>query len=422
MANKKDGGLRIMKKRFFSATILMIAVMVFGMFGMFGTAGAAEEPIIINVAIINPMSGPAGPWGQIGVPVYEEWLKLFNKEGFRVNGKLYNFKTTTYDSLNTPEGGAAAAKRAIFEDKIKFIVGHWDTSFMAVQAISNPAKVILIARNGNEAVAGGAYSPEKMPYVVFGTPSQERFISDIKTIFKAYPNNKRVGLSDSTLGKGPGWDYVDKALNEVGIPFHHEYYPFGTTDYAPYVQRFKEAGCDVIYGGGDVLAAMMITKQRWDMGFKNIKTGTAGGLLTPQMYIDVSGLDASQGFLAQYAAPWDYKKTKINPKFIKMCREAQDIVSKKQGKPFTYTAWTDWGPSHIQILAQAMTKAGSVDDPDKIMNAIRGGTFDTNAGKYTMSGAKTYGSPIVFGTAGAMSIIKGNKEVYFGESPWKQIP
>jgi ABC-type branched-subunit amino acid transport system substrate-binding protein len=402
--------------------LVKIIVAAFVVFGMFGTAGAAEKPIIIKVATLMPLSGPAGPWGTVGIDIGEAWLELFNKEGFRVNGKLYNFQNTNYDSLNTPEGGAAAAKRAIFEDKVKFIVGHWDTSFLAVAAISNPAKVILIARNGNEAVGGGAYNPKTMPYVVFGTPSHEKFLSDIKAIVAAYPKYKRIGISDSTLGKGIGWDYVDRDLKAAGIRFHHEWYPFGTQDYSPYITRFKEAGCDVIYGAGDVLAAMMITKQRWDMGLKYIKTGTAGGLLDPNMYIGVSGYEASQGFIAQHAAPWDFKKTRVNPKFIKMCRDVQDMVSKKQGKPFRYTAWADWGPSHMQILSQAMNKAGSVDDPDKIMNAIRGGTFDTNAGKYTMSGAKTYGSPIVFGNAGCISIIKGDKEVYLSESPWKPLP
>jgi branched-chain amino acid transport system substrate-binding protein len=408
-----------MKKWFYFLTVLVATM---AMLGLAGTAAAAEQPIIITVANFNPMSGPAGPWGQLPAPAYEAWLELFNKEGFKVNGKLYNFKMVTYDTLNTPEGGASAAKRAIFEDKIKFIVGHWDTSFMAVQAISNPAKVILIARNGNEAVPGGAYNPKTMPYVVFGSPSFERYIGDLETILRVYPETKKVGISDSTLGKGVAWDYVDAFLKKAKMPFHHEWYPFGEKNYVPYITRFKEAGCDVIYGGGDVLAAMMITKQRWDMGLKNMKTGTSGGLLTPQMYIDVCGFDASQGFMAQYSAPWDFKKTKVNPKWIKMCKDAMEMVEKKTGKPYTYTAWIEWPPVHLQILSQAMAKAGSVDDPDKIMNAIRGGTFDTNTGKYTMSGSKTYGSPIVFGSACAMSTIKGNKEVYFGETPWKQIP
>jgi len=407
-----------MKKWCAIGTILLAAVIGLST----GGSAAAEQPTIIKVGVIMPLSGPAGPWGQIGIPVGEAWEDLFNKEGFRVNGKLYNFQTVYYDSLNTPEGGASAARRMIFEDKVKFIVGHWDTSFLAVAAITNPNKVILIARNGNEAVGGGAYNPKKMPYVVFGTPSHERFISDVKAIVAAFPDYKRIGISDSTLGKGIGWDYVDRDLEAAGIRYHHEWYPPGTTDYTAYITRFKEAGCDIIYGAGDVLAAMMITKQRWDMGLKYIKTGTSGGLLDPKMYIDVSGYDASQGFIAEHAAPWNYKQTAVNPKFIKMCQDAMKLASERLGKPYNYTAWTDWGPSHLQILSQAMEKAGSVDDPDKIMNAIRGGTFDTNAGKYTMSGEKTYGSPIVFGSAGALSIIQGDKEVYFSESPWKPLP
>ena len=167
-------------------------------FGVFCTAGAAEEPIIIKFGSVAPLSGPAGPWGQIGTEPTNAWVDLFNEKGFRVNGKLYNFEVITYDSQNTPEGGAAAARRMIFEDKVRFIAGHWDRSFLAVSAITNPNKVILIARNGNEAVASGAYSPRKMPYVVFGTPSHERFISDVKAIVAAFPEYKRIGIADST--------------------------------------------------------------------------------------------------------------------------------------------------------------------------------------------------------------------------------
>ena len=179
---------------------------------------------------------------------------------------------------------------------------------------------------------------------------------------------------------------------------------------------------DVVYGAGDVLAAMMILKQRWDMGLKDMKVGTSGGLLDPSMYIGVSGYDASQGFISQHAAPWNYKKTKVNPEYVEMCRKVMEIVSEKQGKPFTYTAWTDWIPAHLQILSQAMMKAGSVDDPDKIMDAIRGRDLRYDGGEIQRCRQTFYGSPIVFGTAGALSVIQGEKEVYFSESPWKPVP
>jgi branched-chain amino acid transport system substrate-binding protein len=412
-----------MKKRFYSLTVLMAVMMILGMTGISGiTTAQAAEPIIIKIGNISPLSGPAGPWGQTPILGYEAFIELMNKKGIVVGGKTYKFQLINVDDQGSPEGGAAAAKRLIYEEKVKFIVGHWSWNFPAVAAVTNPAKVILISRTGNEAVPGGAYSPEKMPYTVFGTPSHEQFISDIKAIVAVYPKYKKIGINDSTLGKGIGWDYVDRELNKTGIRFHHEWYPPGTQDFTPFITRYKEAGCDIIYGAGDVTAAMLVAKQRWEMGYKDWKTGTSGMMLDPMMYIGVSGMDASQGFMSSYGAIWNFKKTKINPKYIKMCQEVQKIVAKKIGKPYNYTGWTAWVPTHLTILAQAMEKAGTVEDTDAIMKAIRGGTFDTPIGKYTMSGAETYGSPVVFGTAGAMSKIKGDKEVYLSESPWKPLP
>jgi len=410
-----------MKKLRGLVTIILVAFMAIGMFGIASTA-AAEEMTFIKVAVISPLSGPAGPWGQTGAPLYDAWLELFNKEGFRVNGKLYGFKHINYDSMNTPEGAAAATKRAIFEDKVKFIVGHWDATFTTVQAISTPAKVIMLTRNGNEAVAGGVYDAKKMPYVVFATPANEMFVNDIKAIVAAYPKYKRIGLADATVGKGVGVDQIDKALAKAGIRTHREWYPQGTKDYSPYITRFNEAGCDIIYLASDPMATMLILKQRWDMGFKHIKVGATGGMLSPMMYISVSGKDAAQGLMAEDGDITLIKKTKINPKYIKMYKDAMALVSKNTGKPYYYTDWTAYGPTHIQILAQAMVKAGTVDDPDKIMKAIRGGTFDTMVGKYTMSGAKTYGSPIVFGNPGLMSKMQGEEQVYLSESPWVPVP
>jgi branched-chain amino acid transport system substrate-binding protein len=405
--------------------IVVILVTMFMVLSVFGTASAEKpaEPIVIKVGVVTPLSGPAGPWGQVGIPPIDAWVELFNKAGgFKVAGKTYHFQMVYIDDLGTPEGGAAAAKKLIYEQNVRFIAGHWSWNFPSVSAVTNQAKVIFLTRTGNEAVPGGVYDPQKQPYTVFANPSHEEFLADIFALADTFPKYKRIGINDSTQGKGIGWDYVDKELDKAKIRYHHEWFVPGTQDFTPYITRFAEAGCDIVYGAGDVLAAMLIAKQRWEMGYKDWKTGTSGGILDPNMFIGVSGYDASQGFMGQYFAIWDFKKTKVNPKYIKRVREAMKITSKKLGKPYTYTAWIGWMPHHLEILSMAMERAGTVDDPDAIMKAIRGGTFDTTIGKFTMSGAKTYGSPIVFGTPGAMSKIKGDKEVYLGEHPLKSFP
>ena len=410
-----------MKKSYSIATDLVITLMVLGMFGI-AHAQKAGEPIVIKVGMPTVLSGPAAPWGQVGMDPYHAWIELFNKEGFKVGGKTYNFKLITVDDKNTPEGGAAAAKQLIYSDGCKFLAGHWTWNFPSVATVANQAKVILLTRNGNEAVPGGVYDPKKFPYVVFANASMEQYIADHLAIVEAFPQYKKIGILDCVIGKGPAADITVAALKKAGIRFVQEWFPFGTQDFTPYITRFKEAGCDIVYIAGWVGETMAFAKQRWEMGYKDMKVGHSGPFVNVDMYLAVSGRDAAQGLIGQYWTNWDFKKTKVNPKYIKMCKEVQEIVSKKQGKPFNYTGWIGWLPNHLLILSQAMQKAGTVDDTDAIMKAIRGGTFDTTIGKWTMSGAETYGSPIVFGCPAALSVIKEDKEVYLSEHPTKPLP
>jgi len=349
---------------------------------------------------------------------------MFNEEGFQVNGKTYNFESIEVDDQNTPEGGTAAAKQLIFGDGCKFIAGHWTWNFPAVAAVTNPAKVILMTRTGNEAVPaswGGLYDPQTMPYVVFGNPSHEQFTSDCLAIVDAYPNYQRLGIMDSTQGMGAGWAKVDSDLDKAGVRYHHEWFPPGTTDFTPFISRYKDAGCDIVYVAGWISETWALAKQRWQMGLKDMKVGHSGPFVDIGMYKAIVGADAAQGMIGQYWANWDFKKTKVNPKYVAMCQQVQQNIFAETGK-FPYTGWIGWGPSHLLILVQAMQKAGTVDDTDAIMQAIRGGTFDTTTGTWTMSGAQTYGSPIVFGTPSALCTIQGDKEVYLSEHPMEPLP
>lgn len=400
-----------MKKWYGMATILVI-VMVFGMVGI-----ASAQPITIKVGMPTALSGPAAPWGQIGMDPYLAWIELFNKEGFKVDGKTYNFKLITVDDKNSPEGGTAAAKQLIFGDGCKFLAGHWTWNYAAVSAVSNQAKVILVTRNGS----GIEYDAKKQPYNVFGMPSEEAWVYDILAAQEKFPG-KKFGLVDSTLGLNQARiNVISKQFDSSGLKYQWEIFPYGTVDYAPYLKKLENAGCEVLYSGADIGSTMMMAKQRWEMGYK-WPVGQGGVIIDPAMYIAVCGRDAAQGWMGSYFAPWDFKKTKVDPKYIAMCQETQKIVSQKQGKPFTYTGWIGWLPSHLLILAQAMQKAGTVDDADAIMKAIRGGTFSSTTGTYTMSGAKTYGSPVFFGEPGCVSRIEGDKEVYFSEHPLRSIP
>jgi ABC-type branched-subunit amino acid transport system substrate-binding protein len=420
-----------MRKWYFAPTILVILVTLLG---MLAAACAVEQkpvpakptgPITIKVGVESALSGPAAPWGQASQPGQAAFIKLFNEGGgFTVNGQQYVLEQESLDDQASSEGGIAAAKQLI-ADGCRFIIGHWTWNFPAVQSVTNPAKVILITRTGSEAVPmsyGGVYNPQTMPYVVFGSPNQEVFTKDIGALIKAFPNYKKIGFLLSTAGQGGGRTMVEEWAKQNNIRWSLEIYTQGTKDYTPVITRLNQNGCDIAYIADDIGAALAIGKQRWDLGYKDMRVGHAGPFVDVAIYLAVVGKDAAQGFIADYAAPFGLKETKVNPKIVELMQKSMDLASSATGKPYNYTGWMNVFPQHVMILTQAMEKAGTTTDPDAIMKAIRGGTFDTPSGKYTMSGAKTYGSAVVCGNAGALCQIQGDKEVLLSEQPWENLP
>jgi ABC-type branched-subunit amino acid transport system substrate-binding protein len=379
---------------------------------------AAAGPITVKVGLPTPLSNPDIPWGRANVEPYQTWLDLFNKKGFQVNGKTYNFKLFTADDRDSPEGGTVAAKQLVYGDGCRFLAGHWSWSYDTISAITNPAKVIFVTRDGG----GIVYDATTQPYNVFGTPAKEEWVNQVLAAHEKFPGVKfgilepASGLTQSEI------EQINRqSFDPAGMNYQWEIFPAGTTDFTTYITRFADGGCGLVYTDTGIDSTLQFVKQRWDAGYK-WPVGQAGGLAEISVYMDACGYDAVQGLIGGYFGIWDFKKTRVNAENVDMCQEVMNTLSDSQGRPYSYTDWIGWLPSHLLILAQAMEKAGTVEDTDAIMKAIRGGTFDTTAGKFTMSGEKTYGSPIVFGCPCAICIIDGDKAVYLSEYPLKSIP
>ncbi len=379
-------------------------------------------PIVINVGVCAPLSGAAASYGKIGQEAVEMYVQVFNREGFKVGDKTYNFKVITRDDQANAEGGAAAAKQLIFEDGCKFIVGHWTPNFLAIQAVTNPAKVIFFSRTGADAYPGpGGYDPKTMPYVVFPAAIHEAVVAYVLGIAQANPHYSRIGIVDPILNKSIGWEAADKTMDENGIRYFHQWTEPNTVDYVPFITKCAEEGCDIIFTT-NMIGALYMLKQRWESGYKDMKISSPGPISFPQYWIDTAGYDAVQGYIASWGAVWEVKGRPLNEKQIAMLKETMRLLEEKKGAPYTYTGWTSLTPTQLNILAQAMQKAGTVDDTDAIMEVIRGGTFDLTTGQYTLCGAQTYGSPVVLVTGILQCQIQGDKEVYYSEYALPPLP
>ncbi len=281
------------------------------------------EPVIIKVGLPTPLNDPAAPWGKANVEPYLTWVDLFNKQGFQVAGQTYNFKLLMVDDLDTPEGGAAAARQLVKTDGCKFIAGHWSWNYDAISAITNPAKVIFVTRDGG----GINYNAATQPYNVFGSPSREVWVADILAAHDKFPGIK-IGILEPSYGltqadiDALNQNYFDPA----GMIYHWEIFPANTTDFTPYISKFAAEGCGMVYTDMGLDLTILFARQRWNAGYK-WPVGQAGGLAEAGIYLDGCGYDAAQGLMGSYFGIWDFKQTKVNPEYVAMCREVMQTLS-----------------------------------------------------------------------------------------------
>jgi ABC-type branched-subunit amino acid transport system substrate-binding protein len=408
-----------------SSILVVVVVMLVGVFAACGAKPAqpvSTGPITIKLGVCEPLSGPAASYGKLTQEVNPVFLEVFNREGFKIGNQTYHFEEVVADDQGTSEGGAAAAKKLVYEDGCKIIYGHWGANFKAIQNVTNPAKVIFFTMSQGDAMPGpGGFDPKTMPYVVLYPAAHEAVTAYLYGIVDADPNYKRIGIVDSELRKTLGWEALDKEMDANGVRYFHQFYSPNTVDYVPYITKCAEAGCDYLYTP-DVAASWAVAKQRWELGYKDMKVCSTVPISSVDTWIKLAGYDAVQGYIAGWGAIWEVKDRPLDEKKIAMFKETMQLMTERTGKPYVYTGWTSYGPTQVFILSQAMQKAGTVDDNDAIMNAIRGGTFDLPTGSYTFCGAKTYGSPILLPTGILECQIQGDKEVYYSEHTLAPVP
>ncbi|MDD5171117.1 MAG: hypothetical protein PHN75_20035, partial [Syntrophales bacterium] len=169
-----------------------------------------------------------------------------------------------------------------------------------------------------------------------------------------------------------------------------------------------------VFVGATVLDVALIAKQRWRMGYKWPVAQTSDNLA--DIYFGICGKEAAQGIMGNRVNPLELKKVTVAKKYLDMTQRIIDRYNQKYGVPMDNYGVFSQVLTQMSQYFECAQSIGTTE-PDAMMNAIRGGTFDTFLGKYTFSGTKTYGAPVVCGYPCGMGIIQGDQDVYMNEFP-----
>jgi branched-chain amino acid transport system substrate-binding protein len=267
----------------------------------------------------QPLSGAAAAAGQAIHNAVKLALKHYN-EGthplnptpcLHVGGKKYKLTDAVYDNRYTAEGGIAAAKRLVFEDGAKFVVGTMGSgpSVAASDAVFEANKIIFVTTGWSKNVI----SKDK-PFTWRLNPTASEFGEAFWQWAKEnLPNVKTVGMTarNDEAGRGtiPG---VHATMKKFGIePIITEYYEVGTQDFYPHLTRIIAAKPDMILAGGKPVEEGLMAKQLHELGWE----GPVSQLCQqPEVHLETTGSkEALEGVYCFYGVDFEAGPPFITP-------------------------------------------------------------------------------------------------------------
>lgn len=321
-----------------------------------GAGLAHAEAPVLKIGFIGPISGGGVSWGYAALAGLELAMDDVNKTGgLKVGDAQYLLKAVPYDSKFRPDDAVNAAKRLIYEDKVKIIFGGIGAAaVLAVQGITEPMKIIYFS----DSYGHRTLSPDK-PYAFRWSMSNVEFTpSQLAYYRKRWPESKRLGYfyPDDESGRSM-LEWTQKfgkqyGYEVVGFPWER-----GTADLTPVVLKAMTQKMDIMdLDGSPPGEAGQIVNILRDMGW-NKPIGKTGGAVAYDL-IRICGKKAN-GVVYHEDADLAYPAV-------------ADLVKRFKEKGYPAAPNTLMIPAYdgATLLLKAIQIAGSVEDTTAIKNAM----------------------------------------------------
>jgi branched-chain amino acid transport system substrate-binding protein len=325
---------------------------------LLAAASHAQAQGVIKLGLIAEFSGPFAQYGQ---QIYGGMKAYMKEHGDTVDGKKIEIiqKDTGGPA---PDVAKRLAQELVTRDKVDFLVGFGLTpNALAVAPIATEAKVPMIVMN-----AATSIITTKSPYIArvsmtlpqitqpIAVWAAKNGIKKVYTIVADYgPGIDAEGAFTSAFKAGGG-----EIVGSVRTPLQNP-------EYAPFIQRVKDAKPDAIFlflpAGEQGIAFMKGYKERGlaDAGIRLIATGDITddgvleamgdptlGLITSFHYSAAHDSPENRAFIKAYA---EVNGTKLRPNFMAV-----------------------GGYDGMAAIYEALKKTGGSTDGEKVMAALKG--------------------------------------------------
>jgi branched-chain amino acid transport system substrate-binding protein len=337
---------------------------VLGLASCLAMPALSEEPI--KVGIVAPMSGVFASYGK----QIENGVNVFLREnGDGVAGRKIQIIYRDNAGPN-PEAAKRLAQELVIKDKVDVLAGFAFTpDALAAAPVATEARKPLIAM-----LSATSIVVTKSPYIV---RTSYTIAQTAVPMGQWAAKNKLMKVFTLVSDYGPGHDaetWFKKGFTEAGGQVVGEVrVPLSNRDFAPYLQRIKDAKPDAVFTflpAGEPIVSFM-------KGFADRELAKAGiKVLATEGWADDDTLVAVGDAAIGAISTGFYSTANPSSQNRQFVANFSQVSGGKLLPNFIAVAAYDG----MRLLAQAIVKQGGKVDPDATIAAMKGAKFDSPRG------------------------------------------
>ena len=351
-----------MKKSF----LVMLTIVCF-LFLAHPDAGAQK---VAKIGCLLTTSGAAAHLGKTGLNgIYLGIEEINAKGGITVGGEKYKIELINYDDKCVAKDAVSATERLVRQDKIQVIIGAvCSHCSLAAMEITEKERIPIVSP------ISASMKLTQMGYkYIFRTGAQTAIQSEVITRFAVQDLKMKtaayIGRNDAWARSGAD-EFKIRLEKRGGNVLVTEFYELGTTDYYPQLTKAKNANPDFIYFCSLTEDGSMLVKQARELGIKAQLMGTDE--MGNEQFFGIAGDAAEGSYLYWNGGPITPKLMEYNKRY-KSKYGIESIAPDRSGYDALY------------IVANALERAGTVTDGQKIRDALAKTDFDGIRQRYTFA-------------------------------------
>jgi branched-chain amino acid transport system substrate-binding protein len=316
---------------------------------------------IIKIGVYVPLSGPTANYGEAGV----NGIKLATEDinatgGLIIGGKVYKFEAVIYDDRSDPKESASVMEKLISRDNVRVGIGSVSSSCcLAAQPAAERNRVVVISPY----CSSMKLTESGFRYFFRGVPTQvPEWVNMPKYWLKqGWKTMAFLSLNDD-YGKFNSSGLAKTFEENGGKVLGFEWYSLKDTDMYTQLKKIKEMKPDIVSTSGQTEQGSLIIRQGKEV-WPEIRLHMSGGM-DPKRLLDLAGsLVEGVTFSTPEPPP----------------TPATIAFDKKYVEKFKVPVF--WGYSKLpydsmMVIAKAYQRAGKVDDPEALREAMLATDYD----------------------------------------------